>query len=143
MYSRRVNSNLLFPPGHRGPKWEDEAYAYSCAFLVPYRDLMSQPEAMVIRAGLLQDQDALWKNVLRLAEVYEVSGGFMAIALQRYDVIEFDVQSRRIRPCTVLGRKITKAQRIWDRLALRFGGPPSEQLRRTPRLEERPRPSCP
>ena len=129
--------------GHRSAKWEDEAYAYSCAFLVPYRDLMSQPEAMVIRAGLIQDQDNLWKNVLRLAELYEVSGAFMATALQRYEVIEFDVKTRVIRPCTVLGRKITRAQRIWDRLALRFASTPSELPKRNPRLEGRSRPSCP
>ncbi|CAM9319976.1 unnamed protein product, partial [Phaeothamnion confervicola] len=82
--------------GKRELRWENEAYSYSYAFLVPYKELMNEPECRILRAGLLQDQETLWKNVLRLAEVYRVSGAFMAIVLQRYGVIKFDHWNRTI-----------------------------------------------
>lgn len=94
--------------GKRELRWENEAYSYSYAFLVPYKELMNEPECRLIRAGLLQEQETLWKNVLRLAEAYKVSGAFMAIVLQRYGVIKFDQWNRTIKPCTILVRKATR-----------------------------------
>jgi hypothetical protein len=107
----RMHANAALR-GKRELAWENEAYTYSCAFLVPFKEVMSEPECRLIRAGLLQGQETLWKQVLRLADIYQVSGAFMASALQRYGVIKFDTRRRTIKPCTVLVRKRTRLPRL-------------------------------
>ena len=87
---------------------DKEVYAYSCALLVPQREVLGQPETRVLQGGLLQDQETMWKQVLRLAERYQVTGAFMALALQRYGVIRFHRKRREIRPCPVSLRRATR-----------------------------------
>ena len=98
--------------GKRGLHWEREAHAYACALLVPYRDVMAQPETQVLRAGLLQDQESLWKQVLRLAERYEVTGALMACALERYGIIKVHSKTRVIRACPILWQRARRVPRV-------------------------------
>ena len=94
--------------GKRSVRWESEAHAYSGAFLVPHREVLSEPETQVLLGGLLQDQESMWKQVLRLAERYQVNGSFMACALNRYGVLRFCPRTRKLQVSNVLMRRATR-----------------------------------
>jgi hypothetical protein len=78
------------------PHWEDEATFYARVFLVPRPMLMRRMEIqrLLDSRGALSTE--LWQHVLDLADVFLVSGKFMAHTLDAYGLIRFDPATRWI-----------------------------------------------
>ena len=76
--------------------WEDEATFYARVFLVPRPMLMKRVEIQRLLGSRGALKSELWQHVLDLADLFLVSGKFMAHTLDAYGLIRFDPSTRWI-----------------------------------------------
>lgn len=86
----------LHRAGEWEPHWEDEATFYARVFLVPRPMLMKRVEIQRLLGSRGALKSELWQHVLDLADLFLVSGKFMAHTLDAYGLIRFDSTTRWI-----------------------------------------------
>lgn len=91
----RLHAPLL-RSGDWQSQWEEEATFYARVFLIPRSLLYGRPEMERLLATPRDQQSDRWGNILDLADIFRVSGKFMAHTLDAYRAIQLDIDTRTV-----------------------------------------------